>query len=91
MIDPMTQTIDKAELTERITRNCVTVASWVAACLVVDRTASGCIGELYAAYECFCRREQYSPLPRKTWLQSMKLAGFQTESGAFKGLGTKAY
>jgi hypothetical protein len=44
------------------------------------------IDELFNDYAAFCRGRKLSPLPRKVWLASMKMAGFQTQSGGFVGM-----
>jgi hypothetical protein len=71
---------------ERILRNAVTVADWATARLGRDVKSDSSICELYADYESYCRRESQTPLPRKVWIATMKLAGFETQSGAFVGL-----
>lgn len=81
--------IDGTSIRDRIVRNAGTVADWAMARLVRDSSGVTCISELYSSYESYCRRENLPPLPRKTWIATMKLAGFQTESGAFKGVAVR--
>jgi hypothetical protein len=78
--------INEDAIQERILKSTVPVTAWVTACLLRDGTTSIPIGELYADYENYCRRENCPSLARKTWIAAMKLAGFQTQSGAFVGL-----
>lgn len=80
------QTIDESTIRERVLSNTATVTAWLAARLMVDGEAIGHIDELYTDYAAHCRRESCPPLTRKTWIAAMKLAGFETESGAFPGL-----
>jgi hypothetical protein len=78
--------IDETRIMERIEQRTATVARWAVTCLVWDTKLSGGIIELYAHYESYCRSERLAPLPRKVWIAAMKLAGFETQSGAFAGL-----
>jgi hypothetical protein len=87
--DGVARAIDKAAIRESILRNTVPVTDWATARLLRERNADGCIGELYANYEDYCRREKCPSLGRKTWIAVLKLAGFETQSGAFTGLKLK--
>jgi hypothetical protein len=81
--------ISEAAIRECILKNSVTVADWAVGRLERDANSSGVIPELYADYESYCRREKRLPLPRKVWIAAMKLASFETQSGAFAGLTLK--
>lgn len=83
------QPANAASISQRIARNSATVAQWAATCLKLDPNAVCGIAELYAAYEAHCYSEHWSPLPRKVWVAAMKLAEFETESGAFVGLAAR--
>lgn len=81
-----TRLIDKAKLEERIALTSASVTGWAETRLVVDTTEATPISRLFDDYEGFCRERRCLPLPRKVWIASMKLAGFDTQSGAFSGL-----
>ena len=90
MSDRVAQALDEEKIRERIGRNTTALALWVVARVAVDRNASDPIGELFSDYEGYCRQNKAAPLPRKTWIGAMKLAGFETQSGAFHGLKLKS-
>jgi hypothetical protein len=77
------QTIDESTIRERVLANTASLRAWAAARLIIDGNESGDIGALYADYAAHCSREGCPPLTRKTWIAAMKLAAFETESGAF--------
>ena len=85
----MTQPMDESRIREQIGQRTATVARWAMACLVWDTKLSGGIADMYAHYESYCRRERVAPLPRKIWIAAMKLAGFQTRSSEFAGVGLR--
>jgi hypothetical protein len=79
--------ISQAQLQERILANTSTVTVWASECVLKDPKAElSLIGEFYDDYSRFCRDRKSVALPRKAWLQAMKLGGFKTERGGFKGI-----
>ncbi len=82
--------IDRAKLRERILACTATVTDWASARVLKDRKAGpSVIGEFFSDYETYCLNRKTRPLPRKVWLASMKMAGFQTQSGGFVGVKLK--
>jgi len=82
--------IDGAKLRERILASTSAVTDWASARVLKDRKAgTSVIGEFFSDYEAYCLSRKSRPLPRKVWLASMKMAGFQTQSGGFVGVTLK--
>jgi hypothetical protein len=82
--------IDGAKLRERILVSASTVTDWASARIRKDRKAgTSVIGEFFSDYEAYCLSRKSRPLLRKIWLASMKMAGFQTQSGGFLGVKLK--
>jgi hypothetical protein len=82
--------IDQAKLRERILASTVSVTAWAAVRLQKDRNEVEVISELFSDYEAYCRSRKSRPLPRKTWLATMKLAGFLVQSEGFVGIKLRA-
>lgn len=78
--------INPAVIRETILANIATLTSWMEACLLIDRNWDSEIPDLFRNYENYCRHGDCRPLPRKTWIAVLKLAGVVTKSGTFSGL-----
>lgn len=75
------------EIQNKILAATATVTEWATARVESDRKAElAVIQDFYDDYHAFCRERKAVALPRKGWLQVVKLAGFRTESGGFKGI-----
>jgi hypothetical protein len=79
-----TRTIEKAKLAERIGVASESVTAWAESRLLVNTVLpDSTIAALFADYTGFCRDRGCPALIRKTWIATMKLAGFESRAGAF--------
>jgi hypothetical protein len=82
--------IDQSKLQARIVSRIAPVTGWAEARVLIDpKSGPGVISDFYSDYTAFCRIQKLPVLPRKGWLQTLKLAGFAMASGGFAGLRLK--